>query len=238
MPLPVSEIFGPTIQGEGPLAGLPCYFIRFAGCDFKCRWCDSRHAVLPLPGEVRMMTEEEIFAELLTLQKGPGWVVFTGGNPCRQELGKLVELLIEYKIQVETQGTAWRNWLRDTDLVVVSPKAPSSGHKQTPFSLSRFDIHLDRDQLAFKVVVFNEEDLQYARKIHATYPRVPFYLSCGTIPTRPVGDCSSLGEPDTSTSRAGRYRWLCESVAGDAVLRDVRVLPQLHVYAWGEELGR
>ena len=41
----VSEIFGPTIQGEGALIGLPTVFVRTGGCDFRCSWCDSLHAV-------------------------------------------------------------------------------------------------------------------------------------------------------------------------------------------------
>lgn len=36
---PVIECFGPTIQGEGALAGLPTLFVRFGGCDFRCSWC-------------------------------------------------------------------------------------------------------------------------------------------------------------------------------------------------------
>ncbi|TIU92326.1 MAG: 7-carboxy-7-deazaguanine synthase QueE, partial [Mesorhizobium sp.] len=41
----VSEIFGPTIQGEGMLIGLPTVFVRTGGCDYRCSWCDSLHAV-------------------------------------------------------------------------------------------------------------------------------------------------------------------------------------------------
>ena len=45
--LPVVEVFGPTIQGEGELAGVPTAFVRFGGCDYRCSWCDSLFAVLP-----------------------------------------------------------------------------------------------------------------------------------------------------------------------------------------------
>src|SRR6056297_3563779 len=44
-PLRVSEIFGPTIQGEGALIGVPTVFVRLGGCDYRCSWCDSLHAV-------------------------------------------------------------------------------------------------------------------------------------------------------------------------------------------------
>ena len=42
--IPVAEIFGPTIQGEGPHVGMKTMFVRVVGCDFKCAWCDSKFA--------------------------------------------------------------------------------------------------------------------------------------------------------------------------------------------------
>ena len=44
----VQSIFGPTIQGEGPLMGTKTNFIRLAGCDYRCTWCDSMVAVDPI----------------------------------------------------------------------------------------------------------------------------------------------------------------------------------------------
>ena len=41
----ISEIFGPTIQGEGVLIGQPTVFVRIGGCDYRCSWCDTLHAV-------------------------------------------------------------------------------------------------------------------------------------------------------------------------------------------------
>jgi len=43
----ISEIFGPTVQGEGPLIGQPTVFVRTGGCDYRCVWCDTLYAVLP-----------------------------------------------------------------------------------------------------------------------------------------------------------------------------------------------
>ena len=40
--IPVMEIFGPTIQGEGMVIGQKTMFVRTAGCDYSCAWCDSR----------------------------------------------------------------------------------------------------------------------------------------------------------------------------------------------------
>lgn len=45
--LPVIEIFGPTVQGEGAEAGVPTHFLRLGGCDYRCAWCDTMYAVDP-----------------------------------------------------------------------------------------------------------------------------------------------------------------------------------------------
>src|SRR5947208_16309904 len=61
----ISEIFGPTIQGEGPLIGRPTVFVRTAGCDYRCRWCDTLYAVLPrYRKEWRAMASLELFARI------------------------------------------------------------------------------------------------------------------------------------------------------------------------------
>ena len=57
----ISEIFGPTVQGEGPLIGCPTVFVRTGGCDYRCSWCDTLYAVLPeFSGDWRAMSEAEI----------------------------------------------------------------------------------------------------------------------------------------------------------------------------------
>ena len=80
-PILVSEIFGPTVQGEGPLIGRPSVFVRTGGCDYRCRWCDTLYAVLPEHrGEWTAMTAEEIVARVGELAGGPLLVTLTGGN--------------------------------------------------------------------------------------------------------------------------------------------------------------
>src|SRR4051812_39689210 len=78
--VPVVEIFGPTVQGEGPDIGRPAYFVRFGGCDFRCSWCDSMHAVDP--AQVRagalQLQPAEILARIRDLQDGPDLVVLSG----------------------------------------------------------------------------------------------------------------------------------------------------------------
>src|SRR4051794_1846788 len=89
---PVVEVFGPTIQGEGPQAGRPAYFVRFGGCDFRCRWCDSTHAVEPAAvHRAPRLSSAGLLGRLRELAGGPRLVVLTGGNPALLELGPVVD---------------------------------------------------------------------------------------------------------------------------------------------------
>src|SRR5689334_14548897 len=87
----ISEIFGPTIQGEGALIGKPTVFVRTGSCDYRCSWCDTLYAVLPeYKSDWRSMTTEEIFAEVQCLSgHKPILVTLSGGNPAIQPLGDL-----------------------------------------------------------------------------------------------------------------------------------------------------
>jgi 7-carboxy-7-deazaguanine synthase len=82
----ISEIFGPTIQGEGPLIGRPTVFVRTAGCDYRCRWCDTLYAVLPeYRDEWTQMTTSEILARVTELTANKHVLIsLSGGNPALQ----------------------------------------------------------------------------------------------------------------------------------------------------------
>ncbi len=234
---PVVEIFGPTIQGEGAEAGLPCHFVRLGGCDFRCSWCDTMYAVEP--SEVRRnsesLTSEEIASRVKGLKEGPDWVVLSGGNPALHDLGNLVGSLHEMgrKVAVETQGSVWRPWLADVDRLTISPKPPSSN-----MATEAHRVQLDRfmsqakaapkESLAMKIVCFDEEDLLWAKGIASSWPEIDLFLSAGTPVPSPT---------DLRSAVAARFRWLCEKVAEDPELAQARVLPQLHVIAWADTRG-
>jgi 7-carboxy-7-deazaguanine synthase len=234
--LPVVELFGPTIQGEGPDIGMPAYFIRFGGCDYRCAWCDSMHAVEPaaVRANAERLTVEQILHRLGQLPGGPELVVLSGGNPALLELGKLVFALqsIGKRVAVETQGSRWQDWLAQVDRLVISPKPPSSnmaGAKEMT-ELREFIRHVTpHTQPAMKIVVFDQADLDWAVERHVEHPELPLFLSAGTD----VG----LSEDATLNRLRDRFRWLCEAVVSRSELRTARVLPQLHVIAWGTAKG-
>src|SRR4029079_17763230 len=91
-PIRISEIFGPTIQGEGPLIGRPTVFVRTAGCDYRCTWCDTLYAVLPRYHDARVaISPADIMARVDELTGGhPTLVTVSGGNPALQPVGPLI----------------------------------------------------------------------------------------------------------------------------------------------------
>lgn len=237
--LPVVELFGPTLQGEGMLAGRPTHFVRFGGCDFTCAWCDSSHAVLP--AEVRKaerISVDTIVERLCELPGEPEFVTLSGGNPALHDLGPLVHDLhaLGYKVAVETQGSRWRPWLGDVDVLTVSPKPPSSG--QINRDLKQFlGMAMGREGLCLKVPIFDEPDLKWARNLHHEYETIPFYLSVVTRMGGLYGDFDG-GAKDTTDQILRRYRWVAEAVANDSDWGNIAaVLPQLHVLIWGHRRG-
>ena len=95
--IPVLEIFGPTIQGEGRVIGRKTMFVRTAGCDYRCSWCDSAFTWDGSAKEdIKLMTAEEIYDALLEIGGHRfNHVTISGGNPALikgiQELVDLFE---------------------------------------------------------------------------------------------------------------------------------------------------
>lgn len=126
--LAINSIFY-TIQGEGPYSGMPSLFIRMAGCNLACVWCDTEFDKgLEAPREI-----DELVATILAYPMAHRkLVVITGGEPLRQNITYLCELLLQSGtelIQIETAGTVWQPGLeRMIDagrlVIVCSPKTP------------------------------------------------------------------------------------------------------------------
>jgi 7-carboxy-7-deazaguanine synthase len=235
--LPVIEIFGPTVQGEGPDTGRPAYFVRFGGCDFRCNWCDSMHAVDPsqVRADAQHLDPADILAQIQQLRPGPDLVVMSGGNPALLELGPLVGVLHDagFDVAVETQGSRWKQWLAEADRLVVSPKGPSSGMDSTAHrdALTQFlaAATAHNAHTVLKAVIFDEGDLEHARWLAKTWPNLPLHLSTGT----------DVGLPDDEAIQRllVRLRWLSETVSVDPTLQHAHVGVQLHVLAWGTRRG-
>lgn len=106
--LEVFSVFGPTFQGEGPFAGTPCVFVRLAECNLQCPGCDTIYSG---PDKLGLMRARDVYLEVakrtdLIFGAHRPLVVISGGEPFRQNLLPLLELLIDqHFVQIETNGT-------------------------------------------------------------------------------------------------------------------------------------
>ena len=153
---PVMEHFY-TIQGEGYHQGKAAYFIRLAGCDVGCVWCDvkdswdaSKHPSYAVETIIEMVTTGT------TANPSQVIAVVTGGEPLLHQLDALTTALHEkgFKTNIETSGSSplSGNW----DWICLSPKK---------FKAPLPEIVKVAQEL--KIVVFNKSDFEWAEKFAA-----------------------------------------------------------------------
>jgi len=157
--LAVCELFR-SIQGEGTRAGLPCAFVRTAGCNLRCRWCDTEYARSG-PGErVPVPQLVERVAAMRTRL-----VCITGGEPLVQAwaVSELARALLErgHTVVVETNGTLDVSALPEGAAVVMDVKCPGSGEcgKTLPGNLERLG---QGDEVKF--VIADRADFDWAER--------------------------------------------------------------------------
>lgn len=152
----VSEIFR-SIQGEGRNQGRPCTFIRFAGCNLRCSWCDTPHAL----HDGTEMAPGEIISRVQAM--GGTYVCITGGEPLLQgrPLLSLAESLssLGYVIDIETNGTIGFSVFHDCARICMDVKCPSSGEES---DLSLLQDITSEDSVKF--VVRDMADCEYAAR--------------------------------------------------------------------------
>ncbi len=238
--IPVLEIFGPTIQGEGMVIGQKTMFVRTAGCDYSCSWCDSAFTWDgSAKDDIRMMTAEEIWHELKEIGGDNfSFVTISGGNPALLKnfdglIGQLKENQI--KIGIETQGSRWQDWFLQIDELTLSPKPPSSGMETNFEVLDSIFANLQAgdfaNQVSIKVVIFDDHDLEYAKIVHKRYATIPFYLQVGN------DDLTNTNNDELVKKLLQKYEWLVDRAIADPDFNDVKVLPQLHAFLWGNKRG-
>ena len=168
------EIFE-SLQGEGRNTGRPCVFVRFAGCNLSCPWCDTDVSCR------FSATLGDLVGEIASFRAKS--VVLTGGEPTLVE--GMPELVAELKsrgywIAVETNGTNDADWLQFVDYVACSPKSefPDS------VALSRAD--------EVRVVASSEEVVGFCRGIRGRIAATDYYVS----------PCERGGEMDFATAKS------------------------------------
>lgn len=216
------EIFY-SLQGEGASQGAPSLFLRLAGCNLACSWCDTTHAWKR--GEAIEMPPQEIAVALDAAAPGCRRLVITGGEPLLQsdELEELAALLGERHIEIETNGTLDPSepLLRRIDQWNISPKLSHAGlaaeRTLRPIVLRRF---ADTGRAWFKFVVNGESD----------WPEIDALIrTCGLHKERVMLMPQATTREELATAREGVAR-LC-------LLHGVRYADRLHVAIWGNRKG-
>lgn len=149
--LPLMESFY-TIQGEGFHSGKAAYFIRLAGCDVGCVWCDVKESWDA--GSHNIITVNDIVTE--ALKKKSRMAVITGGEPLMYNLAPLTKLLKSYGFQTHIETSGAHPLSGDWDWICLSPKK---------FKKPRPEILPVADEL--KVVVYNKTDFSWAEEYSA-----------------------------------------------------------------------
>jgi 7-cyano-7-deazaguanosine (preQ0) biosynthesis protein QueE len=237
-PLAVSSdgLFGPTFQGEGSSVGQYCYFLRLAGCNQHCVWCDTpytwdwtgRNGVKYDPREqVRKYSVEAILEILKTKMRPkeqPSMLVISGGEPMLQQrkLMPLLEALDpRWKIQIETAGTIFPQ--PDFALYVqqfnVSPKLENSGNPlKTRYRGKVLDSLQESGRACWKFVVTSSDDLAEIKHIVKDHNLSPVFIM-------PEG------------RDEGTLQSHMQEVAQQVLDEGWNLTPRLQVEIWGDKRG-
>lgn len=159
--LPVMESFY-TIQGEGFHQGKAAYFIRLAGCDVGCVWCDVKES-----WDKDLYPKQSVEQIVSDAKKYPvSLAVITGGEPAMHDLAKLTKSLRNehFQTNIETSGsypiTGDWNW------ICISPKK-----FKPPLKVNLSKAH------ELKIIIFNKSDFAWAEKYAAQVsPECKLYL--------------------------------------------------------------
>jgi len=211
-----------SIQGESSFAGLPCIFVRLAGCNLRCAWCDSEYT---FTGGYKM-SEEQVTAEVEKLAPVK-LIEFTGGEPMLQEreLVPLMERLLRggYELMIETSGERPLEQVPAAVHKIVDVKCPGSGEAGS-FQMSNLECLTDRDEVKF--VIANRGDYEFARDFireHKLETRAGQVLLSPAFSKTPSTDRTTencLLDP----------RELVEWMLADAL--PARLSLQIHKYVW------
>jgi len=211
----VSELFS-SIQGEGSHMGYPCCFIRLAGCNLRCRYCDTAYAWEGSGPEVRLLS----VGELVEWVQGTGLrlVQVTGGEPLLQSASHdLMDEILRLGLVclLETNGSISLKGVPTGVVKVVDWKCPGSGHEGS-FLLENLKYLGGGDQIKF--VITDRRDYEWSlervkRHCLDQFTQIIFSPAWGRV------------------SPVDLARWLL----ADAPF--VRMQIQLHKLLWGDKKG-
>ena len=212
-----------SVQGESSYAGLPCIFVRLAGCNLRCAWCDSEYT---FAGGEKFTTDEVV--ERVRALAPCKLIEFTGGEPMLQaaDLVPLMERMVAegYTVLLETSG---ERPLKDVPTAVrkiVDVKCPGAGAAAGSFRLENLEALTRRDEVKF--VVSDRTDYDFAREFvreHGLAERV------GGVLLSPAFKKQAAAER-TAANCALDPRELVEWMLADGL--EARLSLQIHKFIW------
>jgi 7-cyano-7-deazaguanosine (preQ0) biosynthesis protein QueE len=219
----VIEIFR-SIQGEGKYVGVPQVFVRFAGCNLSCPWCDTAFARDVTAGETYSC--DELWKEVEPLAQGVHSVSLTGGEPLMQKdfLKKFLPALRKRQLTVflETNGTlpgALGEVIDGIDIVAMDFKLPTSNGGQEYWAAHEEFLTIAKRKDVFVKAIISKRtgvvDIMKAVDIIRQHdPNIPLYLQP-----------NSFEMDDELMLRCAEHQQYCTTY-----LTEVRVLPQVHKF--------
>jgi 7-carboxy-7-deazaguanine synthase len=209
--LAICELFK-SIQGESTFAGEVCSFVRLAGCNLSCSYCDTAYA--NQPGCGRQMSIDEVTAWVGSQQNR--LVELTGGEPLVQKdtAGLAARLCDDsYTVLVETNGSQDISVLPDQCVIIMDVKCPSSGMADSLY-LPNLDALTANDECKF--VISDRSDFDWAC----------LFLTKNRL----TSICTVIFSPYLATLPAKNLaEWIIETNPG------ARLGLQLHKCMWGED---
>jgi 7-carboxy-7-deazaguanine synthase len=169
--LNISEIFF-SIQGESTYTGLPCIFVRLAGCNLRCNYCDTNYSY---KSEITLSINDIITK---VKEYDPVKLVeITGGEPLMQpEVFQLIRLLYEndHTILLETNGSILLKDVPNYIIKIVDVKCPGSGEENS-FLLENLEfINKEKDQIKF--VLSDNFDYNWAKDFVMKYNLIDYEI--------------------------------------------------------------
>ena len=216
-----------SLQGESSYTGLPCVFVRLAGCNLRCTWCDSEYT---FKGGQRM-TLEEVESEVHRLSPDGGLVEITGGEPLLQEREAvtLMDRLLaaDFTVLLETSGERLLERVPLGVVKIVDVKCPDSGESDT-FRIENLSALTARDEVKF--VIASRRDYGFAYDFiqeHALTSRV------ASVILSPAFRKDAAGSRDASHCLLDPQQ-LAEWMLADGV--KARLGLQIHKFIWEPSL--
>ena len=212
-----------SVQGESSFSGVPCIFVRLAGCNLRCAWCDSEYTFRG----GKPFSADEIVEQISALQPCP-LIEFTGGEPMLQarELLPLMQRLIDagYTLMMETSGERPLGDVPKAVHKIVDVKCPGAGSAANSFRMENLEALTSRDEVKF--VLSHRADYEFAREFIRAHE---LEKKCGAILLSPAFSKapSELRSTDNATLDP---RLLVEWMLADGL--PARLSLQIHKYIW------